>query len=93
MVITAGGHFTLDGETQLCGGTFPQELEWGGNNDFLIPGVEESDGAFLMHVDAQDFVNVSAGKIQIRFNEDMTVKSLSAWVGGELFELRDAVKQ
>ena len=93
MVITAGGHFTLDGETQLCGGTFPQELEWGGNNDFLIPGVEESDGAFLMHIDAQDFVNVSAGKIQVRFNEDMTVKSLSAWVSGELFELRDAVKQ
>ncbi|WP_062810779.1 hypothetical protein [Alcanivorax sp. NBRC 102028] len=93
MTITAQGHFTLQGQTQLCGGTFPQEMEWGGNDDFLIPGPEESDGAYLMHIDAQDFANVSAGKIQIRFNDDMTVKSLSAWVNGELFEMKNATRQ
>ena len=93
MTITEQGHFTLEGQTQLCGGVFPQEMEWGGNDDFLIPGPEESDGAFLMHVDAEDFLNVSAGKVQIRFNEDMTVQGLSGWVGDELFEMRNATKQ
>ena len=93
MTITRDGHFTLQGQTQLCGGELPQEMEWGGNDDFLIPGPEPSDGAYLMHIDIENFPNVSEGKVQIRFNEDMTVQGLSGWVGGELFEMRNARKQ
>ncbi|MCC4307543.1 hypothetical protein LL252_03070 [Alcanivorax marinus] len=93
ITITEQGKFTLAGQTQLCGGVLPRENQWGGKDDFLIPGVEESDGAFLMQVDAQDLVNVSAGQVQIRFDETMAVIKMSAWVGGELFELRNVAKQ
>lgn len=93
VTITAAGHITLDGKTQLCGGAFPQELSWGGNNDFLIPGPEDSDGVYLMHIDAQDTVNVSAGLLQIHLNQDMSVRNFKGWVAGELFELKNPVRQ
>ncbi len=90
--ITADGKITLDGKTQLCGNPLPQTFQWGGYDDFLIPGVEESDGAFLMHIDAQDFSNVSAGKVQIRFDENMKVEKMSGFLP-EYFELKGATKQ
>lgn len=93
ITITAAGNITLDGKTQLCGGTFPQELSWGGNDDFLIPGPEDSDGVYLMHIDAQDTVNVSAGLLQIHLNQDMSVRNFKGWVAGELFELKNPVRQ
>ncbi len=93
VTITAAGQITMDGKTQLCGGTLPQTVVWGGDDDFLIPGPQASDGAYLMHIDAQDTVNVSAGTLQIRFDENMDVISFQGWIAGELLELRNPVKQ
>ncbi|EWH10150.1 hypothetical protein DS2_09397 [Catenovulum agarivorans DS-2] len=90
--ITNGGVITLDGKTQLCGNTLPQTFAWEGLNDFLIIDPEENDGSYIMQIDAQNLTKVGNGKIQIRFNPDMTVKSISGFLP-ELFELKGAVKQ
>jgi hypothetical protein len=82
----------LEGQSQLCGTSFPQVLQWGGLDDFLIPDPEEDEGAYIMHIDSQDLVNVSAGKLQIRFDADMNVTKMSGFFP-ELFELKNPVKQ
>lgn len=95
MVITNKGEITLNGKTQLCGGNLPATANWGDRDDFLIPEVDASTGqAFIMHIDSRDLLNVAKGKVQIRFDENMQVIKLSAFIDGELFTLGNSpVKQ
>lgn len=90
-VIASDGQITIDGTTQLCGGALPQVLTWGGKDDFLIPDPEETDGSYIMHIDSQNLPNVSSGKIQIRFNSDMSVRSIRGFLP-EAFEMKNPVK-
>jgi hypothetical protein len=71
---------------------FPQSFSWGGYDDFLIPDPEETDGSYFMLIDAQDFTNVSNGKLTIHFDADMNVTKFTAWTPSA-YEMEDPVKR
>jgi len=93
LTITEAGVVTLENTgSQGCSDVFPQSFSWGGYDDFLIPDPEETDGSYFMLIDAQDFTNVSNGKLTIHFDADMNVTKFTAWTPSA-YEMEDPVKQ
>jgi hypothetical protein len=93
ITITETGTITLvNTGSQGCDDVFPQAFSWGGKDDFLILDPEETDGSYIMHIDATDFNNVSKGMLKIYFDASMKVTKFAAKTPSA-YEMEDPVKQ
>ncbi|WP_319380233.1 hypothetical protein [Thiomicrorhabdus sp.] len=95
VTITTDAQATIDGKTQLCGGNLPKNMAWGGRNDFMLYNSNQAESEYILYLDIMDTVGISNGALEIWFSnlENPSVYSMHGFVDGELFELKNPVKQ